>query len=493
LENAIDAALDARGGWWGQGNAQTFGLSSGNRESGAVQLLDLSLSLNVGRKTGSKSSESATPPSVSLHDVFVTLGQTQQNHIDTQANHPFRIVQRAVILSELPALLTHVESLLPSMRVTLAPQQYIRLARFFAHLVLYLRLIRWDAMPNDVVCNSILKQYVDVLEGVGEDELVALYASSLEAESAVESYAHFLKLMDANEGLESKRSALLRAQTHDLDVAAVAVATVGMIFDEYSSSFTPMTTFTELSTALTPAEDALIKGIDWLCIHPSTFADAVVHINVLMRLFLASGRLHAARKLLFDIPAEVMESVGQMEAQGDVEQQAIELVHWRTFFDALDRHLRFVEVWSRRPTRNARSELLNWTKGLDAIVDEARIAILQILQMDWIKFTTSTMLDAATEQRLSQLASIRQKYIPEMVTRLHTMLYDVHEVLPHTLAAVIQIPVLVADERHKLYLDFIGSSPDNRLQNFIQQIRLAQLAGLKSDPDPFHYASQTMV
>lgn len=110
-----------------------------------------------------------------------------------QANHPFRIVQRALILSEVPALLTHIDSLLPSMKVTVSPPQYARLVRFFAHLVLYLRLLRWEKMPSDIVCNSILKAYVDILEGAGEDELVALYASSLEPESATESYAHYLK------------------------------------------------------------------------------------------------------------------------------------------------------------------------------------------------------------------------------------------------------------------------------------------------------------
>lgn len=70
-------------------------------------------------------------------------------------------------------------------------RDFARIVRFFAHLILYLRLLS-RPLP-DVVCNSILRFYVQVLEESGEDALVAMYASSLNAESATDSYAHFLK------------------------------------------------------------------------------------------------------------------------------------------------------------------------------------------------------------------------------------------------------------------------------------------------------------
>lgn len=63
--------------------------------------------------------------------------------------------------------------------------------RFFSHLILYLRLLQ-QPLP-DVACNEILSAYVQVLEMAGEDALVAMYASSLEPQSATVSYAAFLK------------------------------------------------------------------------------------------------------------------------------------------------------------------------------------------------------------------------------------------------------------------------------------------------------------
>lgn len=390
-----------------------------------------------------------------------------------QADHPFRIVQRAVILADVPRLLEHIDVKLPAMKADSSPRQYARVVRFFAHLTLYLRLLNWSPMPDSVVCNSILKAYVEILESLGEDELVALYASSLEAESATESYAHYLKcetlfeiekghmfftlthctldnsfpflfisytVMDVNERIEAKRTALLRAESHDLDVAAVAISTVSMIFAEVFPSMAPdlaasKTPLAELSTSITVLEERLIRAIDWLCIHESTHVEAIFHVNVLMRLFLNNGRLNAARTLLYDLPTELVQSVvAPLEAQAVEQDQAMEFVHWRTFFEALGNHLRFVEVWSRRPSeRGSKIERHNWIKGLDGIVNMTQISFMELLQMDWLKFEVTGVEekeDIQSERRQMELGRIRQIYIPELVFRLHFMLFEVREVLP---------------------------------------------------------------
>lgn len=161
--------------------------------------------------------------------------------------------------------------------------------------------------------------------------------------------------MDINERMEAKQAALLRAESHDLDVAAVAISAVSMIFEEIFPSLmptlaVPKTPLAELSIALSPAEERLIKAIDWLCIHESTHVDAIVQANALMRLFLNNGRLNAARTLLYDqLPSDVIAKVGLLEADGDPDMQALEFIHWRSFFEALTQHMRYVEIWSKRP------------------------------------------------------------------------------------------------------------------------------------------------
>ena len=66
-----------------------------------------------------------------------------------------------------------------------------RLLRFYAHLVLVLRLLK-QPVPAESA-NRILGAYVQVLEANNQPEsLIAFYAATLEAESAVDSYAAFL-------------------------------------------------------------------------------------------------------------------------------------------------------------------------------------------------------------------------------------------------------------------------------------------------------------
>jgi nuclear pore complex protein Nup107 len=253
----------------------------------------------------------------------------------------------------------------------------------------------------------------------------------------------------------------------------------------------PKIPLAEISIGITPSEERLIRAIDWLCIDESTHITAIVTVNQLLRLFLNNGRINAARTLLFDVPSDVIEKIGLLEEAGDEDLQATEFVHWRSFFDALDHHLRFVELWNRRPAENAPSRLdkLNWTKALNGVVDDAQVVIRQVLEMDWIKLSLQT-LDVQTGLRLEELTRIRRIYIPELVFRLHSMLYETSSILPQTLASVIQLPNLVADENHKLYLDFIAGD-DNRLPEYLEMVRIAEMSSLGQNPDPFYLSANT--
>lgn len=476
LEASIDAKLDARAGWWSQNAGSTF---TGTLEAGAVKLVELSIpnagvenNAVLGGSTDTRTNSKPLTVAEELRTVFARLGQMEQHSIQEQSNHPFRIVQKAVILDEVSELLIHVEPKLAEMRVTAAPQQYARLVRFFAHLILFLRLLRLERPPPDVVCNSILRAYVEILQSQGEDDLVALYASSLGPESATESYAHYLKgkskfdlpteavfriymyvlmrfhpcscsvVMDVNEPQEHRRAALRKAEEHHLDVAAVARTTVAMIFDEVFPSIPSLSDFaiTSFEAGLSLGEERLIRAIDWLTFYPATHFDALVQTNKLMRLFLSSGKVHAARTLLFQMPANI---VGQLETISEAKpDEAIEFVHWRSFFEALNVHLQYLEVWSKRPaapsarTRVSKVDTHDWKVALSDVVESARQGIVDVLEMDWLKIEAQTDLSVAPvltiddERRWMELARIRQTYVPELVFRVHHMLFDTIDDLP---------------------------------------------------------------
>ncbi|PWN53061.1 nuclear pore protein 84/107 [Violaceomyces palustris] len=465
LETLIDAKLDEARSWWSQ--KPDIGLFT-DVECGAVKLSDNN---TIDKETGS------------LDSIFDKLAQTQAHGIHTQAADPFHVVQRSVISNNVNELLNRVAGRLPEMRHQLEPPQFARILRFFSHLILYLRLLE-QPLP-DLVCNDILSAYVHVLEQAGEASLVAMYASSLEPQSATVSYAHFLKSMDVNTSVEAKRESLLQAEENDLDLTAVARTVVDMVFDDLFTSIPtdlPLS-LTQFDTRLQPNEEILIKSVDWLTFCEPTYADAIVQSNALMRLFLATGRLHAARALLLRLPYELVSVVPTLQI---AEDQAIEHAHWRTFFDAFALHVRYKEFISSKPFESAsKVDRHNWVKALSNIVEQSRAADLQLLQMDWVKLDVDDeTIDG--ERRMEELDRIRHIYIPETVFRLHDMLVETSDVAPHHLGQALRLAELVSEENHKLYLDFI-TSDGNLLKDYLSRVREATL-GLLELGDPFKVA-----
>ena len=125
------------------------------------------------------------------------------------------------------------------------------------------------------------------------------------------------------------------------------------------SSGVPVTSF---DAALETQEERLILALDWLTYSPTTHRDAILQSNVLMRLFLASGKLHAARTLLLGLPADVVRAIEDEELEGD---EGDEHMHWRSFFDALAAHVRFSELWSAREEQRTRVERHDWLQALE--------------------------------------------------------------------------------------------------------------------------------
>lgn len=513
LEAAVDLKLDERHSWWSQeSNPDLFD----EGEHGAVQVLQGAIaSIPTPAPQAGNASKSEIKVG-SLHGVFDKLSQTQAHSIHLQANNPYRLVQRSIISNNLPDLFNRFADNLGDMQTALEPATFARLLRFFAHLILYLRLLS-ISLP-DFACNAILSCYVQVLEAVGEVNLVAMYASSLEPQSATRSYANFLRSMDVNSSREAKANALRQAEQHDLDLTAVARCTVEMTFDELFPSIA--SEFDESSglggalkalggskkldtirfdVRLDGNEEALVKAIDWLTFDPTTYAEAITQSNALTRLFLSTGRLHAAKVLRERMPNEVLSSMDSLDLSMG---QSIERAGWDTFFTALEAHVAYKHFWTTRPADAAASgartadgmsklERLNWVKALSQVVEQARDLDLVLLERDWLKIPLDTSGGGLeTERRSRELFDIRQAYIPEIVFRLHDMLVESSSVVPINLNMALHLAEIVADERHKVYLEFIRSNA-NLLQDYMLRVREASLLLLNNGGDVFQKAVES--
>lgn len=418
--------------------------------------------------------ESTAEATESLESIFEQLAHASP-HASTEALDPYHVVQRAVITNSVPDLLARVNERLPEMQL-LEDKVYARLIRFFAHLALFCHLIH---IPLPVSLRApILNAYVNVLQNAGEGcELVALYSSSLEPDNAHQVYAEFLCAMDPDTSLEDRRHALLQVQPHGMDPAVVASKTVDLLLAELVPAIVDEAEIREWNANLSMDERRLILSIDWLTFFDATFPHAILQTNTMMRVFMSTGRLHAAHSLLKHLPSELLGVLSDVSVAPD---QLIELDHWRSYFDVLNKNVAVRGLWSDAALANSHTDYHNWVEALAQASESTRLACLELLELGWLQFD---MEDDSL--RREHLMFIRRKYIPEIVTSLHLMLVDTSQVLAENLTHALALPNLVADERLCLYLEFseLASGSPEPLKKYLSHVREAALVALDRRQD----------
>lgn len=418
--------------------------------------------------------ESTAEATESLESIFEQLTHATHN-ASTEALDPYHVVQRAVITNSVPDLLARVNERLPEMQL-LEDKIYARLVRFFAHLALYCHLIH---IPLPVPLRApILNAYVSVLQNAGEScELVALYSSSLESDNAHQVYAEFLSAMDPDTSLEDRRHALLQVQPHGMDPAVVACKTVDLVLAELVPVIVDETEIREWNANLNMDERRLILSIDWLLFFDATFPAAILQTNTMMRAFMSTGRLHAAHSLLERLPSELLSALSDIPISPD---QLIELDHWRSYFDVLNKNVAVRGLWSDAVLADSHTEYHNWIEALVQASESMRLASLELLELGWLQFDMEN-----DSLRQEHLMLIRRKYIPEIIMSLHLMLVDTSQVLEDNLTHALALPNLVADERLCLYLEFSepASCSPEPLQKYLAHVREAALVALDRRQD----------
>lgn len=203
-------------------------------------------------------------------------------------------------------------------------RQLAHLLRFFAHLIIFLRLVTSSNPQSDLpelpedASSAILEAYIRVLQSHSEPaEIIAFYSASLEEAAAIEAYSRYLcteysalsspqNAKPAPERSERQR-ALLLSQENGLDLASVARRVVELTladllldlpdFDANNASFGLVE-----PRGSTDKEIELIRSVEWLTFDQTTYADALVQANALMRFFLCkcgdSGLPTATRRCM---------------------------------------------------------------------------------------------------------------------------------------------------------------------------------------------------
>jgi len=82
------------------------------------------------------------------------------------------------------------------------------------------------------------------------------------------------------------------------------------------------------------------------------------------------------------------------------------------------------------------------------------------------------------DRRRRELIRIRQIYIPELIIRLHALLFTSRQWIPENLERAILLANIVADSRYKLYEDFVNEE-GRKLADYLGAVRQAILAGVE--------------
>jgi len=405
--------------------------------------------------------------------------------------HPFRVTQKHIILDAVESLLRDFDEKLAQNSLPASDPLRIRLICFFAHLALFLRwsdAVGPDMRPTEA---NILQEYCNTLEEMNQPDLVALYAGVIgevndpNVTDGETSYAQFLKRM--NNAPTERRAEALRRTTHNgLSYTVVAVRTVDSIFGEliHSSSTgfdDPDPGFTPLDTPLSQAEGALINAMDWLLFEKSTYGPALTHANALLRWFLLNGRLHAARQLVKRLPVEIQRPVRE---GAPVDYESVEQLQLRNFvvcLEVLDNCKEFENKANLAKSRLAKADR---QRSYSAAVTDARDLSIQILTEDWLEALKD---DPALPERPRQVRRLRQLYIPELVMRLHNVLYQAKDDIAEALQWTFDLANIVADGRHKLAETFLTTDQEsNKLITYLAGMRDVGMSVLQHGAiDPF--------
>lgn len=203
--------------------------------------------------------------------------------------------------------------------------------------------------------------------------------------------------------------------------------------------------------------------------------------------------MQVAKSVLEQLPAD-------LNSIRDPEERSTEFLHYRQFFmvwDALDRVVETQALEVPQMTKETRAE---WLADYRSTLDAAHELVERLLTTEWLIADSER---GTTDKRAKELLRIRQIYIPELIIRLHAMLYSSRARIPECVASLLlpccafdvshcrnlkytlELANVVADSRYRLYDDF-ANQPGRRLSDYLGAVRQAILGGLEGGgSDPF--------
>ncbi|XP_043462655.1 nuclear pore complex protein Nup107 [Leptopilina heterotoma] len=443
---------------------------------------------------------------VSLEDIFTELRASKDQKVRTEASKPDHLIQKYLILDQIPQLMEEIETMI---HLGVCDSQ---LLRFLAHLVLFLRRI--GKCSNDKIANKVLLAYVRVLIDIGDPILVAYYAATLPQEDQVTNYAHFLE--DVKQ-YEQRKKCLVAAEEANLNVEAITK----LVVENIRVKNVELESL-DLKGEITAADLEKIDALDWVLFYPNQREEALWQSNALMRCFLSSEKIDAARKTFNKIPNDTIEvlmsgypnlgdTIANLTMTNSLPKKPSssirEYMCYKAYLDAqegfsewfshyhhgkpipledLPTYATFTEkVAHDHKKAQYNSELERWKSTMAHQTKEVKQLLFNVLLFPdggWLVDAHNNENDPLSPEEIlreHQMEKLRKLCIPKIALLLHTVMSEMNEHFE-----CVQLADVLASEQYHLYNVF----PREKLREIFKKICESSVALMDQKKDAWGYS-----
>ncbi|CAK9831014.1 Nuclear pore complex protein Nup107 [Anthophora retusa] len=442
---------------------------------------------------------------ISLKDVFKELHASKNPIIRAQANEPDHLIQKYIILDQIPKLMEKIENMIDTN--TCDPH----FLRFLAHLIFFFRQIGKNA--KDKIGDKVLLAYVRVLIEMDDPVLIAFYTAMLPQELQVTNYASYLERI---KDLEQRKKCLAAAEDANLNVEAITKLVVESIRSKNVDIDT-----TNLKGTVSEADMEKINALDWLIFYQSQREEALWQTNALIRFFLTNDKIDAARKAFNKIPSDTIESVmaeyptmegtlTNLTITNNLSKRASSAIReylcYKTYLDAQEGFSEWFSHYHHgKPTpleelppyatftdkvahdhkkAQYNVEMERWKATMQHHTKAVKQLLFNVLLFPdggWLVDSNNYSDEPSTpeeESREHQMEKLRQLCIPKIALLLHSVMSEMNE---H--AGCIQLADILASEQYQLYKVF----QKGRLREVFKKICESSIILMDQKKDPWGY------
>ncbi|KAK9766655.1 Nucleoporin nup84 [Basidiobolus ranarum] len=435
-------------------------------------------------------------------DIFMNIAKNPNEGLSALAKDPYRYIQTMIILNRIDELIIEMSDTLTASHNGLwqnsdEPPVDPRILRFLSHLVLYLTSLGIELPSTEA--NNIVKCYVELLIQLKKNNLVAFYASKLPEDLQVEVYSTFLA--GVQEDTQNRYELVKLANRYNLDVTRISSRTVEKVFQEAVRDDLPRFDLDtcELKKISDPIESqdmVQISALEWLTFENYHYEEALLQSNALVRKFLICGKINGANEVFRRLPQDFLLSEWMELLENDIENNPVvsnvqEHLHYRSFCECIKLFDLWSETYYERPDKRdgvqAMQKFNDWKNKMKSIAMKNEEVLQRLLESDWLSSSYARDLPSIEQERRHyELDKLREIYIPEIVFRLHTVLYETRDLIPENLEKSLDIVNIVADDKNALYREFVKSK---KMPQLLELLRQSSLEILKHSQNPFKLES----